>query len=100
GHNSRGSGFINVFEEIRLKKFTRAETEQFIEAKGQAAGFTRQEQEKYLWRYGRTDEYEELWIPQRLQFAGLTLLGDLDRARLNPGYICIFEELMKEEFGE
>jgi len=100
GRNSRGSGFINIFEEIRLKKFTHAETEQFIETKGQVAGFTLQEQEQYLWRYGRSDEREEVWIPQRLQYAGLTLLGDLHQARLNSDYRHIFEELMKEEFGE
>ena len=100
GQNSRGSGFINIFEEIRLKRFTHTETEQFIEAKGQTAGFTPQEQRTYLWRYGRVNEQEEGWIPQRLQFAGLTLLGDLDQAHLNPDYIHIFEELMKAEFGE
>ncbi len=99
GQNSRGSGFINIFEEIRLKKFARTEATQFIEAKGQAAGFTPQEQD-YLWRYGRETEHEEAWVPQRLQFAGQTLLDDLHQARLNPHYRQIFEEHFKAEFGE
>lgn len=99
GQNARGSGFINIFEEIRLKKFIRAETEQFIETKGLAAGFTSQEQE-YLWRYGSEDAREDLWVPQRLQFAGQTLLDDLPQARLNPHYRQVFEEHFKAEFGE
>ncbi len=99
GQNSRGSGFINIFEEIHVKKFTRTETEQFIEAKGQAAGFIPQEQE-YLWRYGREHASEDLWVPQRLQFAGQTLLDDLHEARLNPHYRYVFEERFKAEFGE
>lgn len=99
GRNSRGSGFINIFEEIRLKKFTRVEAAHFIEEKGQAAGFTPQEQ-AYLWCYGREAEHEEAWVPQRLQFAGQTLLDDLQQARLNPDYKHIFEEHLKAEFGD
>jgi transcriptional regulator with XRE-family HTH domain len=99
-HNSQGSRFINIFEEIRLKKFNHDDAAQFIEAKGQAAGFTLQEQEQYLWYGGREDEHEEAWIPQRLQFAGRTLLGDLHQARFDPNYIHMFKDYMKDEFGE
>ena len=99
GQNARGSGFFNIFEEIRLKKFTRFETDQFIQTKGQAAGFTPQECD-YLWRYGRENSHEEAWVPQRLQFAGQTLLDDLHQVRLNSHYQSVFEEHIKAEFGE
>ncbi len=99
GQNARGSGFFNIFEEIRLKKFTHPETDQFIQTKGQAAGFTPQEYD-YLWYFGREHEHEEAWVPQRLQFAGQTLLDDLHQVRLNSNYWSVFEEHMKAEFGE
>jgi transcriptional regulator with XRE-family HTH domain len=99
GQNARGSGFFNIFEEIRLKKFSSSETDQFIQTKGQAAGFTLQECD-YLWQHGRENTREEAWVPQRLQFAGQTLLDDLPQVRLNPNYKSIFEEHVKAEFGE
>src|SRR5207244_4504598 len=37
------SGFSNVFEQIRIKPFSRKEAERFVRTKGEQAGLTQQE---------------------------------------------------------
>ncbi|TMC23500.1 MAG: helix-turn-helix domain-containing protein [Chloroflexi bacterium] len=50
--STQSSHFFNIFKQIKLAPFTRAEAREFVEDKGMRAGFSRKEQE-YLLEYAQ-----------------------------------------------
>ena len=88
---AQGSPFFNIFERVLLKPFDYSETERFIQEKGSLANFSPQERD-YLWKYGKAEEHEKVWMPLRLQLAGKILVEDGEQARKDPNYRLRFEE--------
>ncbi len=70
---TQASSLINVFDQITLTPFSEREAKDFVEKKGEQAGFTEQECQ-YLLRYGALEEH--CWLPLRLQLVGQMLLED------------------------
>ena len=99
------SGFFNVFEQLRIRPFSRKEAERFVQSKGSQVGLTEQEKE-HLLLFGSQDG--EYW-PVRLQLAGKMLLEDKMLAEReqdqdyfqpeDPHYWQEFDRRFKEIFG-
>ena len=97
--NAQGSPFFNIFERILLKPFTYSETEQFIYEKSRSANFQLPERE-YLWKYGRENEKEKMWLPLRLQLAGKLLFQEGEKTRRSDNFKEIFEESFFTQYNE
>ncbi len=104
GDYGKTSGFFNIFEQIKLKPFTREEAEAFVEAKGSQAKFTEQEK-AYVLKYGQ--DQDKSWPPLRLQLVGKSLLEDkilaLEEDKnfyrpADPKYWQDFEGLLNEKY--
>lgn len=78
GDRCEASGFFNIFHQLTLKPFDRAEAEEFASAKSREAAFNDVERVRLL-KYGQeliNDNSEAQWPPLRLQLAGNMLLTD------------------------
>jgi len=71
--STRTSPFFNVFLQLNLSPFERADAEQFVQEKGAQAQFTEQER-AYLLAYGQSEK--EQFPPLRLQLVGEMLLNE------------------------
>ncbi len=71
--STRTSPFFNVFLQLKLLPFDRADAEKFLQEKGTQAQFSEQER-TYLRVYGQSDR--EQFPPLRLQLVGEMLLTD------------------------
>jgi transcriptional regulator with XRE-family HTH domain len=105
GLSDKTSPLINVFQQLRLKPFTRLEAQQFIQAKGEQAGLSEQER-TYVLKYAGGSE-TQTWMPQHLQLVGTLLFTDKVTAQeegyadlyrpLDPAYWAEFEQRVEAE---
>ncbi len=96
--STRTSPFFNVFLQLKLLPFDRADAEKFLQEKGAQARFSEQDR-TYLLAYSQSDR--EQFPPLRLQLVGETLLNDKRAAAYsrpaslppnNPEYWQAFKE--------
>ena len=101
------SPFANVFMQFKLNPFTREEAKEFLQRKGEQAGFSVEEHDRLLQLTRQKDA--EFWSPSKLQLAGTLLHNDKILAwegysyiyRPNdPVYWQEFEQRMNEEAQE
>ena len=69
------SPFFNIFDQLSLKPFKKAEAEEFAQKKSAQAGWNDEERAALL-TYGQEKKGTHKWPPLRLQLAGQMLLED------------------------
>ncbi|GER86856.1 hypothetical protein KDW_10180 [Dictyobacter vulcani] len=77
GLTGQTSPLFNIVQQITLKPFTEQEARDFVENKGQQAGFNKKEREAFLqWGARHKPSGECYWPPLHLQLVGKMLLED------------------------
>jgi hypothetical protein len=69
------SPFFNIFDQLSLKPFEKAEAEEFAQKKSAQAGWNDEERTALL-TYGQERKNQQRWLPLRLQLVGQMLLED------------------------
>ncbi|HEY4032547.1 MAG TPA: AAA family ATPase [Ktedonobacteraceae bacterium] len=69
------SPFFNIFDQLLLKPFDKAEAEEFAQKKSTQAGWNDEERAALL-TYGQEKKGQHKWSPLRLQLVGQMLLED------------------------